>query len=108
MTKQQIETLRNEVESMAAAGASTHPADAARATGIDLMLRRIGFAQQADEVQAEWSELVGLTAQSKPQGFDMAYPQPTRNRCSTRSHAARQRPVTKSASGHIPPAGARR
>ena len=62
------------------------------------MLRRIGFAQQADEVQGEWSELVGLTAQSKPQGFDMAYPQPLLDalaRCTaTACHQVGLRPYT--------------
>jgi len=58
------------------AGDSTHPADAARASGIDVVLRRIGCTNDATEIETEWSELLGLTAQAKPQGFDLAYPQP--------------------------------
>ena len=57
-------------------GASTHPADAARASGIDVVLRRIGCTKDAAEIEVEWKELLGLTAQAKPQGFDLAYPQP--------------------------------
>jgi hypothetical protein len=58
------------------AGAPSHPADAARASGIDAVLRRIGCSTEAAEIEGEWKELLGLTAQAKPQGFDLAYPQP--------------------------------
>lgn len=58
------------------AGASTHPADAARAIAIDVVLRRIGCTSEATEIESEWKELLGLTAQAKPQGFDLAYPLP--------------------------------
>ena len=48
----------------------------ARASGIDVVLRRIGCTNDATEIATEWSELLGLTAQAKPQGFDLAYPEP--------------------------------
>jgi len=70
------------------AGASTHPADAARATGIEIVLHGIGCATEAAEIDAEWQELLRLTAQMKPQGFDMAYPQPLLNRLADSTVAA--------------------
>jgi hypothetical protein len=57
------------------AGASTHPADAARASGIEIVLRRINCVNDAAEIDTEWKELVALTSQAKPQGFDLTYPQ---------------------------------
>lgn len=55
-------------------GNDSHPADDARATGIDCMLRRIGEARAASEIRDRWSELVRLSGESVPPRYDVAYP----------------------------------
>lgn len=56
------------------ASSHSHPADEARARIIDSVLRKLGFAAEADGVKSAWHELVKLTGKTAPQQFDLAYP----------------------------------
>ena len=55
-------------------GNETHPADDARAATISLMLDRMGERDVAERIRVRWSELVGLSGESPPPRYDMAYP----------------------------------
>ncbi len=55
-------------------GNESHPADDARATAIELMLRRIGDATTALEIRSRWTELLTLSGEQVPQRYDISYP----------------------------------
>ena len=55
-------------------GMDSHPADESRASGISLMLRKIGCAKEADDIDSYWTELVGLSGELRPQEFELVYP----------------------------------
>jgi hypothetical protein len=55
-------------------GADSHPADDARTTAISFMLNKIGRQQDATALLARWAELIALAKETKPQGYDLAYP----------------------------------
>ncbi|MBI4578404.1 MAG: hypothetical protein HY718_01785 [Planctomycetes bacterium] len=56
------------------AGTTSHPADAARHRGVDLMLRRLGFGKDADRIDAWWQGLLDLVDKGIPNDFDLQYP----------------------------------
>jgi hypothetical protein len=56
------------------AGNGTHPADDARARAVGLLLDQMGFSVQAGEIRTRWDELVGLSKESAPLRYDLAYP----------------------------------
>lgn len=51
-----------------------HPADAARAEGIRLMLEKIGCGGAANHVQMAWDDFMSLVGQTRPQEFHRRYP----------------------------------
>jgi hypothetical protein len=55
-------------------GSESHPADDARAKAVAVMLERIGCRDAAAEIQSRWDELVGLSKESAPHRYDLAYP----------------------------------
>lgn len=55
-------------------GSESHPADDARATALGMMLDKIGAAQESAAIRQRWTELVQLSGETKPQRFDIAYP----------------------------------
>jgi len=56
------------------ANADTHPADHARTIAIGLMLDRMGYENNAAEIDAKWQELSTISGQVQPQEFELAYP----------------------------------
>ena len=56
-------------------GVDTHPADDARTSAIALMLNKIGRQQDGAALVTRWGELVDLAKETRPQGFELAYPQ---------------------------------
>ena len=56
-------------------GSESHPADSARAVAIKLMLDRISFGNDGAEITERWSQLVQLSGESRPQRYELAYPE---------------------------------
>jgi len=61
----------------------SHPADAARTLGIELVLRSLGFANEATEIRASWDEFVDLSGSTTPPTFAVEYPRPLLDRLAT-------------------------
>jgi hypothetical protein len=55
-------------------GSDSHPADDARATAVAMMLDRINATQESAAIRQRWSELVQLSGETRPQRFELAYP----------------------------------
>jgi hypothetical protein len=53
---------------------SSHPADDARATAIELVLETIGRRAEGDRIGRMWSDFVALTGRSRPGEFDITFP----------------------------------
>jgi hypothetical protein len=54
---------------------NSHPADSARAHGIGVILRRLAFNTEADEIDRQWLELIQLAGDTEPATYKLSYPQ---------------------------------
>jgi hypothetical protein len=57
-------------------GVDSHPADHARQMAIEKMLEKMGFHVEQSDVHKAWAEMLTVSRQTKPQTFDVEYPQP--------------------------------
>jgi hypothetical protein len=69
-------------------GPISHPADAARMSVVASVLRKLGFAADAADVEKRWSELVGRTEPDCPPEYHRCYPDALLENCVDEALAA--------------------